>query len=285
MALVLVLWVVTLLTVIAASFTLGMRREAETIRVMIEAAQAHAAAEAGIRFAMIALARSSDEVDWQPDGAPRQWNFGGAELSVTMDYEAGRVDINSAPMELIDGVLRQAGVDDAPLRARLVDRILDWRDVSPHQRVGGLSDADYRALGLDYGPRNAPFPALEELLLVPGVDADLFSRLQPMLTVHSRQSGVHWPAAPEDVLFALPGVDLAVVEVYVMEREHARVQGLPPPASPANALVQTGDLVSVRSVARMPSGLEQAVRVVLARETLSGREPFRVIHYRFEGSY
>jgi general secretion pathway protein K len=284
MALVLVLWVITLLAVIAASFTLGMRREAGTIRHMVEVAEARAAAEAGVRFAMLGLAEDDEELAWKPDGRSRQLRFGDATLVIRVSSESGRVDINAAPPELIDGVLLTAGMEDAGARASLLDSILDWRDPSPDRRAAGLSMADYRAAGLDYGPRNEPFLSVEELLLVPGMTPDVYRRLYPMVTVHSGEAGIDAAAAGRDVLLALPGIDASEVDAFLERREAAREQDRPDPALEWAGLGGGGGLAySVEAVARMPSGLEQGLRVVLVPETDSGPEPFSIVHYRLEG--
>ena len=55
MALILVLWVLTLLTIMAGSFTLSMRREASVISSIRDRAQATAIAEAGVVIAQIML--------------------------------------------------------------------------------------------------------------------------------------------------------------------------------------------------------------------------------------
>ena len=283
MALIMVLWVVTLLTVIAASFTLGMRREAGTLRHMLEVAEARAAAEAGVRFAMLGLSESDQVASWDPDGRPRELAFGEMTLIIRVADEAGRVDLNAADGALIDGLLRSAGVTDDGARALVRDNILDWRDASPHRREAGLSGADYRAAGLDYGPRNGPFVSVEELLLVPGVTPELYRRLLPSLTVHSLQSGVNLSVASRSVLMALPGIDTHAVETYLSRREEAAEQGLPAPGFEGLGLGATGGgAYSVHSVARMPSGLEQGLRVVLVPETGTAREPYKIVHYRLE---
>jgi general secretion pathway protein K len=283
MALVMVLWVVTLLTVIAASFTLGMRREAGTIRHMVEVAEARAAAEAGVRFAMLGLLETDQELAWQPDGRPRELVFGGMALTIRVTDESGRVDLNVADEELLGSLLRSAGLEDEGARLALMDNILDWRDPSPDHRAAGMSEADYRAAGFEYGPRNGPFLGLEELLLVPGVTPELYRRLLPLLTIYSFQGGVNLLAASAEVLRALPDVDPETVEAYLALREEAWEQGLPAPPFDALGLGAAGGVAySVQSVARTASGLQQGLRVVLVPETETGREPFRIVHYRLE---
>lgn len=283
MALVMVLWVITLLTVIAASFTLGMRRETGTIWHLAEVSQARAAAEAGVRFAMLGLLESDDMLAWKADGTVREFVFGDIVLVVTVTDEAGRVDLNTGSPELIDGLLRSVGLEDETSRDVLRDSILDWRDPSPFRRMAGLSEADYRAAGREYGPGNAPFLSLEELLLVPGVTPELYRRLLPMLTVHSLQSGINFSVASKEVLMALPGIDARMVEAYLARREEARELGHPAPGFEGLGLGSNqGRAYSVESFARMPSGLEQGLRVVLVGAVGLGREPYTIVHYRWE---
>jgi general secretion pathway protein K len=285
MALVLVLWVITLLAVIAASFTLGMRREAGTIRHVVEVAEARAIAETGVRFAMLGLLEDDEDLRWQADGSAHEFRLGEATLTVRVRDEAGRVNINSASPELIEGLLLSAGLGDAGEREALRDNILDWRDPSPHRRGAALSEAQYRAAGLDYGPRNGPFLAVEELLLVPGMAPGLYRRLLPLVTINSGQAGVNPASARREVLMALPGADPALVDAYLEERETAREQGMPPPPFGGEGFGGDGGITySVESLVRLPSGLQQGIRAVMVLETSTIDEPYRIIHYRPEGS-
>ena len=287
MALVLVLWVVTLLTVIAASFTLGMRREAGTIQNMIDIAEGRAMAEAGVRMAMLGLQHPVEAQQWQADGRTYTIEWQSAEIRVRVADVASRVDINVAERDLLDGVLLQAGLDDLAERDALMDNILDWRDPSPHRRARGLGEAGYRAAGLEYGPYNGPFRTVEELLLVPGMTPSVYRRLEPMVTVHSRQAGVHAEAAERDVLLALPGGDPGMVEGFLAQRAAAYEQNQPVPAlgQAQGALGgPSGVAYTVQASARLPSGFEYRIEVDMTRANEPGREPYRIIRYRTGGA-
>ena len=160
MALVLVLWVITLLAVIAGSFSLGMRREAVTVRNLMEVARAQATAEAGIRLAMLGLMEADEDTRWRADGTPYEIQFGEASLRIRIRDESGRIDINEASPELIDGALLSVGLQDPGERAALRDNILGWRGDGPHSN-SDVSAEQYRSAGLDYGPRNGPFASAE----------------------------------------------------------------------------------------------------------------------------
>lgn len=59
------------------------------------------------------------------------------------------------------------------MTTEVADAILDWIDTDSTPRSSGAEADRYSSLGLDYQPRNALPPLLEELLLVPGVTPEL----------------------------------------------------------------------------------------------------------------
>jgi general secretion pathway protein K len=266
MALVLVLWVITLLSVVAASFSLGVRRDAGVAHSLTQASIAQAAAEAGIRIAMLGLEHPNPEGRWEAGDPTRYLAWNGIELQITISAETGRVDINHADALLLDGLLTAVGVEDPNDRAATVAQIQDWRDPSPDRHLNGLSAADYRRLGHAYGPANAPFQATEELLLLPAIGAALYRRLEPLVTVHSRQSGVNPIYADYPVLLALPGVDAGLAASWLEQRDQARAQGLPVPALGVGDVAGgAGAMHTVRSIATLPSGASAGVSVVMQK--------------------
>jgi general secretion pathway protein K len=85
---------------------------------------------------------------------------------------------------------------------KIVDRILDWRGAGKLHRLNGATAADYRAAGLDYGPRNGPFQRVDELRLVLGMNAKLYRRVAPALTVYSGSPYFDPAVAPPKALRA-----------------------------------------------------------------------------------
>lgn len=232
MALISVLWVLALLAVIAGSFTADIRTEARLARNLGENAKARALADAGIQRAVLALLqprteglldRASEEmfdIGWRRDGIPRTWRFGGGVVVISILDESGKIDLNTAVDELLGGLFVSLGVGNGEAAA-LVDAIADFRDGNDFKRLNGAEDADYRAAGLDHGPKNALFQAIEELRLVLGMTADLYRRAAPALTVHSGRPGIDPAAAPRTALLALPGIEAAEVEALLEARAAA----------------------------------------------------------------
>jgi type II secretory pathway component PulK len=78
----------------------------------------------------------------------------------------------------------------------LADAIADFRDGDNLRRLRGAEAADYRDAGLAWGPKNAPFQAVEELQQVFGVTPELYRRVIPYLSIFSVtevQDFAGWP--------------------------------------------------------------------------------------------
>ncbi|WP_018879397.1 general secretion pathway protein GspK [Thioalkalivibrio sp. ALE9] len=280
MALVLVLWIITLLSVVAASFSLGVRRDAGAAHHLVEEAQARAAAEAGVRLAMLGLVHPDRERRWVPGEGVRRITWQGVDLEIELALESGRIDINEAPRELLEAALAEAGVESESMRNTLAGRIIAWRggrdsDAEPD------GQAEYARIGLEYGPAGEPFRAVEELLLIPGIGAAEFRALRPMVTTFSGARGVDPSQAPPEVIRALPDLDQETVDRWQADRARALREERQPPALAARHVVSGGtDVHTVRSTAQLPSGARHTVRAVIQEADSTDPEPFRILHFR-----
>jgi len=279
-ALVLVLWVVSLLAVIAGNFAYSMRGEAQIARNLVSSAQARALAEAGVHRAWYELTRPpSDAQRWLPDGVEREMNVPGATVKVTIQDESGKIDLNAASEDLLKGLFRSVGLaEDA--NVALVDAIADWRDPDKLRRLHGAEEAEYRAAGKSYVPTNAPFETVDELQRVLGMTPDLYRLVKAALTVHSKLAGVNPAVAPRESLLAIPGVNNAMVDQYLAMRLAALGTGAKAPPFAAGSAYVTAtagtSVYSVRSVATMADG-SIFVRETTARVTPDPRRPIAVL--------
>ncbi|HXN16092.1 MAG TPA: hypothetical protein VN878_06925 [Usitatibacter sp.] len=255
-ALILVIWVAVLLTVVASSFIVERRTETMMVVNSISRARAEGAADAGVQRAIYEMYRIDNATDaWRRDGTPYDWNFDGIAVRVELREESAKIDINTASDPLLRGLLLFAGLNEEEA-TKLLDAILDWRDADSLKRPNGAEEADYRAAGLSYRPANAPFQAIEELQLVLGMRPDIYRRIAPSITVHSRQVGVNVALASREVLLAIPGLTAGIVDQYLARREEARALGQPIPSLPqASAFSAAGvAIANVRSEARLEDG-------------------------------
>lgn len=258
-ALVLVLWILALLSVIAGSLVFSSRTEVLMAANLVSAARGEAAADAGVHKAIYELTRpATDVLRWNGDGLTHSWDFGGARLLVTILDESGKVDVNTASIQLLKGLFLAVGVPDSEADS-LVDAIADWRDQDDLRSLHGAERAEYSAAGRDDGPSNAPFEAIEELQQVLGLGDEIFARIEPFVTVHSRLPGVATAVAPRTVLLALPGSTPEQVDIFVEQRRALLEQGLPPPPFPGAAGFTTRATHSVFSI-RVEAVMEDNTR-------------------------
>jgi general secretion pathway protein K len=275
--LVVVLWVMALLAVLAGGFARGTRTGSTLVHHQMASAKARALAEGGVQRGIQEMMRSQATRLWQPDGTVYQMAFGEGRVAISVRDESGKVDLNTAADELIGGLLKAVGVEDAN-RDALLDAILDWRDSDDLRRAHGAEQADYRGAGLDYGPKNGRFESVEELRSVLGMTRPLFELLQDRVTVHSQQRWVNPEVADRLVLLAIPGWDETLTEGYLALRAETPLgQAAPPPPSapppfvPARSrstysIAATGDvggtLATVRAVVRISGSPQQPFSVL-----------------------
>jgi general secretion pathway protein K len=225
--LVIVLWIITLLAVMAGAFAYSMRVETRLATSAVERAQTRTLAEAGVAYALAWQLDTDAQKQWSPNGDPRDWTFGGGRLRIEVTNASGLVDLNSAGPELLKALLAGAGVD-AGDQDRVAGAIQDWRDRDDQSLPHGAESADYRAAERS-GPKNAPFESVEELGQVLGMTRELHERLARAATVFGRNALVNPELAPARVLRAL-GLDEQTVADYVDARaQAAAAQASPPP--------------------------------------------------------
>jgi general secretion pathway protein K len=255
---VVVIWLMAALMTLASGFSTESGTAVRLARNTLESAEARALADGGVYLALRGLLEDSDPSEhWAADGRPRQVTVGDATVSVAVLDEAGKVDLNAAPDELLLNLLAQVEVTDEAA-ASLADAIADWRDPDDLARLRGAEAAEYRRQGLPYEPSNAPFATVSELRLVLGMTPEIYKRLAPLVTVHSRNARINPISAPAEVVRALPGVSREAADAFLEARGRPDV---PLNGAMANlagagqylarALPQA---VTIRSKAALPNG-------------------------------
>lgn len=228
-ALIIVIWIATLLTLVASSFIQAMRTDMQIVGNSVQRARLEAAAYAGVQRAILEFMKPQQIAGrWATDGTANAWQYKDAALSISITDESAKIDLNVAPDALIRGLLISQGVAEPDANA-LTDAILDWKDGDTQKRARGAEDAEYEAAGLNYKPANAAFQSIEELKLVIGMSPALFDRLAPYLTIYSRQPGINSQIASREILRALPGLTDAQIDDFLARREAARAAKLPIP--------------------------------------------------------
>ena len=162
------------------------------------------------------------------------------------------------------------------------DRIVGWRN-PPSQENSEAEAGLYRAAGLTYGPRGAPFQHIGELSLVLGVPDVLIERASPFLTVYSGQPQINiFNAAPQAVA-ALPGMDPQRLQAVLVQRQarQQNAEGLLAMLGAAQTLANTQTSKSLRVTARIAfdSGQRMTTEAVIFLLD-NGTEPYRILTWR-----
>ena len=275
-ALVLVLWLLTLLSILAAGYSYAMRTETKLTIHGLELARARAIAEAGLWLAVADLLKPRLKRQWLTDGTVYQFNFGEGQTRLRIQDEAGRIDLNSADDALLRGLLEKAAEpgDDV---AFILHAILDWRDPDKHRRNPGAEDRDYEHTG--YGAKDGPFNSIEELRLVAGMTHDIFRRIYPALTLHSLQPGIHPLVAPRDVLLALPGADAERIDTFIRNRRgQDPAADLPPGLDARYFSGQPGNTYTISSAGTAGRSKLKLDMVIMPGQ--AARTPYSVLSWR-----
>lgn len=284
-ALVLVVWVATLLLAIAGSFLYSTRTDAGAMRNAALLARAEAIALGAVARALLEVQKPAGLPGvWRRGPVPRQWLFEGAKVRVTLTDESAKLDINSANDALLRSLLRSTGMDPDE-SARVLDAILDWRDADSLRRPNGAEEREYAEAGLAWRPANQPFQAVEELRLVLGLSPTAYQHIAPMSTVYSRLPGINPHQASRDVLLLLPNVTEESVDAYISERDAALESGVQPPAFAAAggyASYAPSNAVTVRAEVVLAEGITRSWEAVAIVTPQFPRRPYALLAWREE---
>lgn len=279
MALVTVLWLVTLLSILAVSVSMASRGDVDIARGAVDSAQARSAAEAGVYAAIAGLLLEQPE-RWQGNGVPRELDFDGIDVRVTLQDEAGRIDLNVGNESLLRGLLLHSGVGEEDAD-RFLDAIADWKDADQMARMHGAEAQSYVNAGRQYVPRDGKFVTVEELRLVLPMTDEVFRRMRPALTVYGSTPGVNPMLAPRPVLLALGfgGGDEAVIDAYLLSR-----LGGPSPGVPGLSLSSlspaSGRAFSVDVTAYHPGGAVARINAIVELDRANREKPYAIREWR-----
>ena len=231
-ALILVLWVLSMLMLMAGSFTKTMRRESAGVSHIKANSEAMAQAQAGISLAQAMMLHEDETKRWRVDGSVYEIETDTATMRIRLLSETGKIDINSVTQQLLHQTLLYAPLE-TQAQLELENAILDWRDDDETTRPFGAEKSEYKSAKLNYAPRNKPFRSLEELQMVKGMNANVFEWMQNLFTVYAAgQTEVDLNLATRDVLNVLPEIDVNLLDAYFLARQQAILNHAPMPKLP-----------------------------------------------------
>jgi general secretion pathway protein K len=245
------LWIITILSVIALSFARETFVDVSAARNARDLTVAYYAARAGVTSTIYQLyqkmylnpqvnglqslqAQEPDPIDL----GKVTGRVGEGEYEVEIQDESGKISLNTVKDEQLRNLIQVVGIAE-PEASVLVDSILDWRDPGDIARPNGAKDDYYASLTPPYAiwKDGGQMKAVEELLLVRGVtpeyfygrrekqsDGQIVDRfgLSRYLTVYSNSNTgqrININSAPLAVLLSIPGMPPAAAQSIIERRQ------------------------------------------------------------------
>lgn len=162
LSLVSTLWILTILSVLAAQLLYSIHIEQRTQRNFLDKAKLHYAAKAGFEWTLAVIRTDqtpfdslgenwAEPVQGQIDDGVQTGNL--LNYQVTVTDEASKVNINTADVGLITNLLMQAGASqDDPLTQELANAIVEGR---PYRTVRDLARVEGMTSQILYGTQQA----------------------------------------------------------------------------------------------------------------------------------
>jgi general secretion pathway protein K len=238
-ALLMVLWVITLLMILVMSFSLLTRTEANSTVFFRNGVQKKFFAEAALERAIVEIYHrqiylnqtvvlEGNEVV-RIDGTANNGSIGTGRYVFRLFNESGKINLNAVGARsevILNNLLVNLGITKEKADT-IVDSILDWIDTDELHRLNGAESDYYESLPNPYKAKNARLDTVEELLLIKGMSPDILfgtkeqKGLIHFVTIYRTTTKINIKAAPKEVLMSLPGITEDVVNKIIEQRETA----------------------------------------------------------------
>lgn len=279
LALIVVLWVVTLLTIMASSFSLTIQREAAITSGAKEKAQAAALAEAGISYAILMLLTTNEELHWEASGSLHEIEYAGKRIRILVADESGKLNINLATKEQLQQIMSALGLEEDASDS-LSDAILDWRDKNELHRLNGAEKQQYAEADLKYEPRNDDFKSIEELQMVIGMTADIYKQLEGMISIYTTNEDINPTTATREVLLTLPDVSVEMVDDYLQQRVESERNGqaIEQPAWYGGSNDKS-DIYMIIAEAMIAENMTEKIMAIIKKSRAKNGLPFEIVKW------
>ena len=273
-----VLWILVALSALATIFSVYLSNSAQALAVTDVGLKTEALVSASLELTTYQLLLAGDKA--RPAQGSFRFRLDSADVLVSYTSEAARVDLNSAPREMLANLFEVLGADQK-IAGEAADRIVGWR-TSPKANAVNAEEALYAAAGLNYSPRQSLFAHVNELSLVLGVPSALVDRALPFLTVLSGSPNVDVLIAAPEVIAALPGMTPLVLNDFlkqrsVLPRDQAAIAAALGPAQ-ASASLPKSKSFRILTTLQFDNGRRTASEVVI--ELGGDKEPFHVLSWK-----
>jgi general secretion pathway protein K len=309
-ALLLVLWILSVLMVIAMSFSFSTRTDAYSALAFRQGVENRYLAEAGIERGIMEVVYRTVNRNQKVilegkeilkiDGRTYYGRVTNGAYLFRVADESGKINVNAlsdASGIVMKNLLIQSGVEPETADI-IVDSILDWKDADNLRRLNGAESDYYLSLPVPYRAKDGNFDTLEELLLVRGVTPEIlyggdqkkgvarFLSLTP-----DSAFAINVNVAPREVLMAIPGMTAEIADLVISDRESDDPEalkkvmddiqtGLGPIYALVSPFIRTGDSSTYSIEATGYRESEKKGYPIRAVVTFEGDLRYRYLYYK-----
>lgn len=281
-ALLLVIWVLALLALLAAGVAADTSSETVIARNRLDIASARDAADSGVSLAILGLLDPDPTKRLPADGRNETFQIGNRTVTASIVDEGGKIDLNSAPNDLIAGLADELGIEPADRNALLTGiatrresfaKIAGSTSLLSSPLISNIGGADPGRLSMQ------AFADTSEIWSLPGLSHDAAARLLPYFTVYSQRPTLNPLTATREVLLAVPGISPEEVDFFLAARYQPNFEK--PALSGVDRYVGVTPLRAVTITARASAGTASFAReaIVLVSGNLSLR-PYRILRWQ-----
>lgn len=268
-ALLLVVWVLALLSLLAAMLLQIATVAARTSHNTLQRVRAEAAADGAVALALLEFVDPDPQDPWRADGSMHTLQVGADRVAVSVRDVAGMLDVNEADDRALHALFVAAGatMPDAEAAVAAIDR---YRGSERPGQMDVSTPVSNPAPPVTNPARR--FWSIEEFWQVSGLSQHVFACLRSSITVYAKS----------------PGVDLRYASALLRGALEVPAAPTPPDATMENRGIGGGNsghfghLLSVR--ARVLAGSDRAafVRDVTVRLTGQRLQPLLVMRWRVD---
>lgn len=291
-ALLVVLWVLSLLIVSMLSFSILVRIEIFSTTTFTDQLENKYLAEAGLHRAVAEIfyrnAHKGDLVMFngealcRTDGTSYNGQMGDGHYQYAITDESGKININAltdVSAILLNNLLRNLGVEESRADT-IVDSILDWKDADNLHRLHGAENEYYMSLPKPYKAKDGHFDNLEELLLVKGMDQDILYGTEDKpgvikyLTVYSPVNLININSAPPEILKVIPFMTDYMIQSIIDYRksDHTKKDG-----SGLQTILSANDYAKISPYITTTDSNIYSVEVIGLKKVDTGGYPIRSV--------
>jgi general secretion pathway protein K len=165
-----------------------------------------------------------------PRQEPYKMIAGNHTVAVQITDLSGKISISAVDDVLLQDILSACGLEEGVEQTTVINSILDWMDQDDMHRPEGAEEDYYLGLDPPYMPKNGELESIEELLLIKGIDRELFQGtkdrpgLRDFLTVYGEHNTMDINNAAPEAFLIIEDFPLDAVQDIIAYRNQDRIE-------------------------------------------------------------